>query len=341
MEQMFERYYRLTRVSAMGPETPRCFQKSTVLVVGCGALGSATASLLVRLGIGQVRLVDRDVVDEANLADQCLYTEQDAAEHRPKAEVAAGRLAAFNQHVRVDGRVADFLHDNAEKLVEGVDLIIDGSDNLETKYLLNDVAVATHTPWIYAGCAGIKGVVLAVLPGRTHCLRCIWPEPPPRVDGCESMGVLSTTVSMVASVQVTEALKILLGRTDELVGGLMSVDAWTARFRKIPIPEFQPGNCPTCGDRDFPYLAGQFASRTIVMCGRKAIMVIPGRSEESNYVGMRDRLARRFSISEGLGYLSFEADGYHFLIFPSGRALIVGASDPLEARALYGRYFLP
>lgn len=338
---MENRYRRLARVSRIGEEAIRKLSERAAIVVGCGALGGVAASLLVRSGIGRVRLVDRDIVEEANLSDQLLYTEDDAASQRPKAEAAARHLKAQNRHVEVEGRVTDFSPENALILVEDMDIIIDGSDNLETKYLLNDVAVFAGKPWIYAGCAGTDGVVLAVLPGKTHCLRCLWPQPPPapRIDGCESMGILPTTAPFIGAIQVTEALKILLGRLDQMIKGLIRVDVWTARFRRIPIPVFRtgPSECPACGARDFPYLSGRSTSRAMSLCGRQTVLIVPAKIA-FDYAEARSRVMSRLEVQEGRDYFRFEAESHQFLIFSSGRALVHGTGDPAKARALYGRY---
>lgn len=342
--EFLERYCRLTRVSAIGHDAPRRLRQCAALVVGCGALGTASASALVRSGVGMVRLVDRDVVETSNLGDQCLYTEQDAADHRPKAEAAAERLSAFNRDVEVEGRVADYAPDNAEALSDGIKIIIDGSDNLDTKYLINDVAISTGTPWVYAGCAGTLGMVLTTLPGQTHCLRCIWPEPPQpsRVDGCGSMGLLPTTALLVAAIQVTEAWKILLGQTDELLKGLTRVDGWTASTRQVPIPAFKrgTGQCPACGGGDFRYLGGRNTPSASVMCGNETVLVNPGRTV-FDFSRLRQQLSLRFLVEGNNDYFRFEDDTFQFLVFSSGRALIHGTDDPVTALALYGRYLSP
>ena len=339
---MEDRYRRISRVPVLGSGITGQLPRSRVLVVGCGALGSASAMLAVRMGAGRVRLVDRDIVEEANLSDQCLYSESDAAAHRTKAESAAQALAALNRRVEVEGVVADFSHVNAERLCEGIDLILDGSDNLETKYLLNDVAVALNIPWVYAGCAGTRGTILAVVPGRCHCLRCIWDDPPPRgcVDGCESMGMLPTTAFSVAAVQVNEALRILLAKDDDPVGGVISVDTWSGYFRKIPIPAFRPGCCPVCGARNFAYLGGRRSLGATALCGGQAVLVDPGEGS-FDFLGVRSRLMARLAVTEGSDCLRFVQGDYSFLIFSSGRALIYGVSDTVKARALYGRYVAP
>lgn len=329
------------RFAPVGVKASQCLRKKTILVVGCGALGSAAASLIVRSGVGKVRLVDRDIVDTSNLGDQCLYTDRDARQGLPKAKAAARHLATFNRNVEIETFVADFGPNNAETLFEGIDLVIDAVDNLKTKYLINDAAVATDTPWVYGGCAGSQGTVLAVVPGQTLCLRCIWPTPPPavRVDDSESMGLFPATPSFVAAIQVTEALKILLDRTDELIGGPIHADLWRTSFRKVPVSAFQKGSgqCPACGERNFVYLHNRKISPSIVVCGHKTILINPGRAN-FDYQGAQRRVAERLSVVRDLDHFRFQAGGYRFLVLSSGRVLIHGTNNPSVARSLCERY---
>jgi molybdopterin-synthase adenylyltransferase len=334
------RHRRLARTRELGPAAPERLASSSALVVGCGALGSAAASFLVRAGVGRVRVVDRDVVEEGNLGDQCLYTEEDAAARVPKAEAAAAALRRFDGEVEVEALVADFSPENARRLLEDVDVALDGVDNLEAKYLLNDAAVASGTPWVYGGCAGTTGSVLAVVPGRTSCLRCIWPEPPTatRVDGCESMGILEGTAATVAALQVAEAMKILLGHDERDLVGLTRIDVWSGRSRRVPVPAYRPERCPACGEGRFPALASPGLARADVLCGRDTVLI----REPSHFdlESLRRRLGERLAVA-GSEYLRFEEDGCTFVVFPSGRALVHGTDDPREARALYGRYVAP
>jgi molybdopterin/thiamine biosynthesis adenylyltransferase len=313
----------------------------SALIVGIGALGSVAASALVRAGVGTVVLVDRDVVEESNLTDQSLFTEADATAARPKAEVAAERLATFNRHVVIRGRVLDFSSHNAEALADAADVIVDASDNLQTKYLVNDVAVSTGTPWIYGGCAGSLGMVMTVVPGRSHCLRCIWPEPPrpARVVGCESMGLLPATASIIGSLQATEALKILLNKSDEGLRGLNRIDCWSWRLRSIPIPAYEPSSCPCCGDRAFPYLEGSAVQAPSLLCGGDTVL-IAGADPGFDYSAARSRLTDQEPGGDE-DFFRFAANGCRFLVFRSGRTLVHGTHDPREAQSLYARFLLP
>jgi adenylyltransferase/sulfurtransferase len=337
-----DRYRRLARV--VGVEAPGHLRRKRGVVVGCGALGSSVAELLVRSGIGALRLIDRDVVEEHNLADQSLYTEQDAAAARPKAEAAAARLRAVDGETRLEARVADFSPGNAAALVAGADVVLDCADNLETKYLINDVAVASSIPWIYAGCAGTQGTVLAVRPGQSHCFRCVWPEPPPAgwVDGCETMGILPATAAFIAAVQVTEALKILLDRAAELLAGVTCFDLWTAAVRQIPLAEFrrEGRTCPACGLGDLKFLRGEGRSAATLLCGRDTVLLsVAGGGFD--FAGARRRLEERLPVAGDDDCFRFDAEGCRFMVFATGKALIHGIDDPRQARILYGRYLLP
>ena len=324
----------------IGPGAPDALAGRGVAVVGCGAVGCATASVLARSGVGRLRLIDRDVVEPRNLGDQCLFGDADAAERRPKAEVAAERLAAYDGGLAIEPVVDHVGARNAEALLRGFDAIVDAADNLDTKYLVNDVSLALGTPWVYAGCAGRRVTVMAVVPRRTHCLRCIWPEPPPprRVDGCATAGLLPATAQIAGAVQATEVLKILLGRHEDLIGAPLSVDAWSARTRRLPVPAFDPDSaaCPACGAGELRYLRAAPARDAAVLCGGDTVLV-PEGSHELDWEAVRARLARRGPLVEGPGYLRFSADDMGVLLFASGRALVHGTDDPLKARALVGR----
>ncbi|MFI2089227.1 ThiF family adenylyltransferase [Streptomyces rishiriensis] len=311
------------------------------VVIGCGALGSAVASQLVREGVGTVRIVDRDVVELRNLAHQALYTEADAASRLLKAEAAAVHLRAMNADCRVESVVADFVPGNALRLTADADLLVDGADNLETKLLLNDVAVATGTPLVYAGCAGTEGSVLAVLPGVTHCLRCLWPTPSESVNHmtCETRGVLPSTAATVAALQATEALKLLLGTEADALSGLLRIDVWNAVLRRVPLPAFPTDDraCPTCGTRDFGYLRGEYSTMARQLCGDDTVLLTtssPARDLER----LRRHHIANASLRVRPEYVQVDIDGCRIVAFASGRTLIHGAGGMNRARALYARY---
>jgi adenylyltransferase/sulfurtransferase len=333
----------IERVAALRPADYSQLAGRRVVVVGCGALGSAVAGQLVRCGVGTVRVIDRDVVELRNLAHQSLYTEADAAGARPKAEAAADRLRALNAECRVEGVVADLAPGNARQLCAGADLIVDGADNLETKFLLNDLAVATDTALVYGGCAGTEGSVLAIRPGRTHCLRCLWPAPTEAAARltCETRGVLPGAVATVAALQSTEALKILLDLDPSTLCGLVRVDIWDGVLRRVPTPAFQAEGrgCPACGLRDFSYLRGEHSTGARELCGDDTVL-LSSPAAELDLDRLRHRHRDNASLRARPDCVQVEVDGCRILAFASGRTLIHGAGGLNRAKALYARHVL-
>ncbi|WCD84199.1 Sulfur carrier protein adenylyltransferase [Streptomyces xanthophaeus] len=335
------RYEAVERVAALRSADYSLLRARSVAVIGCGALGSAVASHLVRGGVGRVRVIDRDVVELRNLTHQVLYTEQDAASRRLKAEAAEAHLRAVNAECHVEGVVADFAPGNALRLVADADLLVDGADNIETKLLLNDVAVATGTPLVYGGCAGAEGSVLAVLPGVTHCLRCLWPAPGEWVDRmtCETRGVLPSAAATVAALQVTEALKVLLGLDASSLSGLQRIDAWNAVLHRVPLPAFPSGAkpCPTCTDRDFVYLRGAHSTTARQLCGDDTVLLTTSAGAPDF-----ERLSRRHVANASLRvrpeHVQLDIDGCRIVAFSSGRTLIHGAGGVNRAKAIYARH---
>lgn len=331
------RYSRQTRFAGVGVEGQRKLGESSVLIVGCGAMGSALANNLVRAGVGRVRLVDRDFVELNNLQRQTLYDEADAAEAAPKAIAAARRLAAVNSAAPVEPIVADFDADNAETLLEGMDLVMDGTDNFETRYLLNDVCVKAGKPWIYSGVIAAYGVSMTILPGDTACLRCVFPQRPlpGTTPTCDTAGILNGIVAAIGGVSSTEALKLLMG-SDRVARGLFWMDLWENTSERMELPR-QPG-CQTCERHEYEYLDAALSEDSATLCGRNAVQVRPG-------VPTRLDLAALAGTLEGLGpvtrnefLLRATLDGYEFTIFPDARAIIKGTDEPAVARTLYARY---
>lgn len=335
------RYSLVQRVAALRSADYSLLPTRRVVVVGCGALGSAVAMHLVGGGVGKVRVVDRDVVEVRNLASQALYTEQDAALKRLKADAAAAHLRGLNADCAVEGIVADYAPGTALQLTADADLLVDGADNLETKLLLNDVAVATGIPLVYAGCAGSEGSVLAILPGVTHCLRCLWPAPGASRMTCETRGLLPGTAAAVAALQSTEALKLLLGLGASSLCGLVRIDVWDAVLRRVPLPTFRPDSrsCPTCGSRDFGYLRGEHTTTARELCGDDTVLLsAPDAATDL------ERLRRRHHANPSLRarpeYVQVEIDGCRIVAFSSGRTLIHGAGGLNRAKVLYARHVM-
>lgn len=332
----------MERVAPLRGKRYADMRRRRAVVVGCGALGCAVAVHLVRSGVGHVRIIDRDIVEQRNLVDQIVFAEADATNRRPKAEAAARTLGALSPHSVVEGVVADCVSDNAVRLTANADIMIDGADNLETKMLINDVAVFTGTPLIYGGCAGTQGVVLTVRPKRSHCLRCLWPAAGRggiATLSCQSHGVLPGTIAATAAMQFTEATKILMGMEDELLAGLVRIDVWQGTIRQVPMPAFRAGAraCPACEQHELAYLDGREGTRASKLCGDDTVLL-------STFAGIDlERLARRHQSSVlhvDSECVHFEAESCRLLVFASGRTLVHGAGDTARARSLYARYVL-
>jgi molybdopterin-synthase adenylyltransferase len=333
-----ERYSRQILFPGIGVEGQRRLAAGRVAIVGCGATGSALASLLGRAGVGTLRIIDRDYVEASNLQRQSLFEEEDAAESLPKAIAAARKLAAFNSEIVVQARVDDLVPANVNVLLEEMDLILDGTDNFETRYLVNDYAVKNSLPWIYSAAVGSYGVTLNVLPGKTACLACIFPDTPRgMVETCETSGILNTVVNVVASVAATEAVKLLVGDTAEgqLRKTLWSCDVWTNEQAQIAASHPRAG-CRACGERDFVHLAG--AGRPhITMCGRNSVQ-IHERARPIDFAEMQRRLELHGAVRHNEFVLKFWREPYEMTLFPDGRAIIKGTTDTGVARSLYARY---
>ncbi|MFL6164586.1 MAG: ThiF family adenylyltransferase [Jatrophihabitantaceae bacterium] len=337
------RYAIIERVSSLSTVDYSMLGSRRVVVVGCGALGSAVAMHLVRSGVGAVRVVDRDVVELRNLAVQVLYTEQDAAFGRPKAEAAQAHLRELNAGCEVDGVVADFAPGNARELVDGADLIIDGVDNLETKLLLNDVALAYQLPLVYAGCAGAEGSVLAIVPGVTHCLRCLWPAPGAAAArlSCQTRGLLPATAASIAGLQCTEAMKLLLGLGPAELSGLVRIDVWNAVLRRVPLPAFELAQrgCPACGAHDFSYLRGEHQTVARELCGDDTVLLC-SPAGATDLTRLSERHRRNTSLRALPNCVQLEVDGCRILAFASGRTLIHGAGGLNQAKSVYAQHVL-
>lgn len=328
----------LDRIGVAGQQQLR---HAAVTLVGCGALGSVLASTLARAGVGHLRIIDRDFIELDNLQRQVLFDEQDLAENLPKAEAAARKLRRANSGIEVVGTVADLNPASALALCADADLLLDGTDNLETRYLLNDVAVKLGVPWIYAACIATEGVVLPVLPHRTPCLRCLWDEPPApgALPTCDTAGVLATAAGVVASIAATEALKILIGREAELAGGLLAVDVWRATVRRLDVRAArEPGTCPCCQRGSFEFLEGGRASASAVLCGRNAVQILPAEGAAVDLKAVARRLPAHMRPKLNEFLLRFRTDEHVVALFRDGRAIVQGTSDPAAARAVYAKY---
>lgn len=333
-----DRYSRQILFRGIGEDGQRRLAAARVAIVGCGATGTALASLLARAGVGLLRIIDRDYVEPSNLQRQSLFDEADAAESLPKAIAAARKISAFNSKVKVEAKVEDLVPDNIEVLLEGMDLILDGTDNFETRYLINDYAVDRSLPWIYSAAVGSYAVTLNVLPGDTACLACIFPDSPRGiVETCETSGIIGPAVSLVASIAATETLKILVGgkSAPTLRRTLLSFDLWTNEHAEISAAKPRPG-CRACGARDFIHLAGEGRPH-ITLCGRNSVQ-IHERQRPIDFAEMDRRLQPHGTVRHNDFVLKFWREPYEMTLFPDGRAIIKGTTDTAVARSLYARY---
>ncbi len=332
------RYRRQMLFPALGERGQYCLLAARVAIVGCGATGSVIANHLARAGVGYLRIVDRDFVELNNLHRQALFDEEDVVQALPKAVAAARKLRRINSQITVEDVVADVSPGNVLGLIRDVDLVMDGTDNMETRYLLNDACLRLQKPWIYTGAVASYGMTMTIVPHETACLRCVMPEPPApgTLATCDTAGVLGPAVTVVASIAAGEALKWLAGM-GEAHRGLLYFDLMEHRLERLAVGAPQP-DCPACGRGEYAFLNAQMGTQSVVLCGREAVQVSAAGVPSLDL----ERLARTL---EGVGrvrvtpyLLQAEVDGRQLTVFPDGRAIIQGTDDPAVARALYARY---
>jgi molybdopterin/thiamine biosynthesis adenylyltransferase len=337
-DSLQEKYSRQMLFAGIGEEGQRSLLASSAVIVGCGAIGAAAAGLLVRAGVGRVRILDRDFVEPSNLQRQTLFDEDDARATLPKAVAAQRKLRAINGSVAVEGLVSDLNPHNAEELLTGFDLILDGTDNFETRFLVNDFAVHSAKPWIYAAAVASYGVTMTVRPGFTPCLACLL-ESSANGHGleetCDTVGVLGPIVNLIASLEVAEALKILAGREGSLHNRLISCDVWSGHFQSVRVARNL--TCRACSSRDFAYLRGE-AQPHMTLCGRDSVQ-IHERGRTLDLGALQERLAATVSdVRHNEFLLCFRVEPYQMTVFADGRAILKGTKDPAVARSLYARY---
>ena len=329
-----ERYSRQILFPGIGEAGQQRLLDARVAVAGCGALGSFQAGALARAGVGFLRIIDRDYVELSNLQRQWLFDERDAEQALPKAVAAARKIAAINRDVQTEPAVADLTASNVADFFDDVDLILDGTDNFETRYLINDYAVDRGRPWIYGAAVGSYGITMPVVPSRTACLRCVYPDPPAGAQPtCETAGVLGSITALIASLQVAEALKILCGA--EPSRKITTVDVWSGEIRQVAQPG-PSGQCPACGRHEFPYLE-ESSRAPVSLCGHNAVQ-IHERRRPLDLSDLAVRLKPLGQVRANEFALRFETPPYLLTIFPDGRAIVKGTTDAGLARSLYARY---
>jgi adenylyltransferase/sulfurtransferase len=336
VEAIDERYSRQVLYPGIGERGQKRLAEAHVAVVGCGATGTAAVSLLARAGVGTLTLIDRDFVEESNLQRQVLFDEADAREALPKAEAARRKIAQFNSRTVVRAHVADLIPSNIHTLLDGAAILLDATDNFETRYLLNDYSIEQGRPWIYAAAVGAYASTMNILPGETACLACLFPRPPAgMVETCDTSGILNTAVNFAASVEATEALKFLVGAQDKMRRTLLGRDLWTNDQAEInaAAPRQQ---CAVCQQRDFAFLRGEDRPQ-ITLCGRNSVQ-IHEHNRPIDFAEMRRRLEPHGKVNFNQLLLRFERGDYTITVFADGRALVQGTTDVTLARSLYARF---
>lgn len=343
LEQDLQRYSRQVRFAEIGLEGQKRIRQSRVLLCGCGALGTVLADTMVRAGVGMLRIVDRDFVDLSNLQRQVLFDETDVEAHLPKAIVAANKLAKINSQVVLEPHVADLDWRNIRDFAKDVDLILDGTDNFEVRFLINDLSLESGIPWVYAGCVGSHGQTMAIFPNESACLRCIieMPPEPGQTETCDTAGVIAPAIHMITALQAASALKILSGQKQLVPPQLTMIDVWDGTLRQMNLANLrQKNDCPACvqGRRD--WLNGGQASQSIVLCGRNSVQISPGVSASLSLEDLAAKLAPFGAVTRNpfLLRLTLSESGHEMTLFRDGRAIIQGTDDISVARGLYSRY---
>ncbi|MFO1442165.1 thiazole biosynthesis adenylyltransferase ThiF [Bacillus sp. Bva_UNVM-123] len=336
---MNERYSRQILFPSIGKKGQEKIRSKHVLLIGAGALGSGNAEMLTRAGVGTLTIVDRDYVEESNLQRQQLYTEKDVEEKLPKAAAAVKRLREINSDVNLQPVVADATPEKFVDLVQGVDLIIDATDNFETRMMINDISQKYHIPWIYGACVSSYGMSLTIIPGKTPCLNCLLKKIPIQGLTCDTGGIIAPAAQMVISHQVAEALKILVEDWDAVRDSYVSFDLWHNQYTNIKIAKAKDRHCLSCGDeRTYPYLDSDNMMKTAVLCGRDTVQIRPPKQEEIQLSTLSTQLKSLGYHVKGNPYLlSVEMDDQRLVIFNDGRALIHGTKDVTQAKTIYHR----
>lgn len=336
---MNERYSRQILFPAIGQAGQAKLHRSRVLLVGCGALGASHAEMLSRAGVGRLRIVDRDFVEFTNLQRQTLFKESDAADRLPKAAAAKTRIAEINSEIEVEAVIADVNNSNIESLIDGCDLVLDGTDNFQARYLINDASIKLGKTWIYGAAVSSYGTSMTIIPGETPCLRCIFEEMPEAgsTPTCDTAGVLMPIIATVSAVQVAEALKFLVGDTASLHRSIMHFDIWQNEWRKIKLHSPNP-DCKTCGQRIFEFLDSESQEFSAVLCGRNAVQIAPSRSAALDLPKLADKISAVAEVKQNEYLVRFTSGENEITVFGDGRAIIKGTDDVSVARSLYARF---
>ena len=339
LRRVNDRYSRQTLFKGIGNDGQQRLRDSRVLIVGCGALGSAQSEALARAGVGHIRIVDRDFVEASNLQRQTMFTERDAEDRIPKAIAAANHLKQINSDIQLEPIVADVNHSNIEQLIRSCALVTDGTDNFSTRYLINDACVKHEIDWIYGAAVGSYGVTMTIRPHETACLRCVFEEPPPAGSAptCDTAGVIMPIINVVAAIQVSESFKLLTGNIADLHGSLMQFDVWQNDWRKIN-PGRPRSDCKTCSLGVFETLTPETDERAAILCGRDAIQISPASPTSVNFKSLAARLAAAGEVKFNEYLLRFRIGNFELTVFPDARSIVRGTDEISIARSLYAKY---
>lgn len=338
----FERYSRQMRFPPFGESGQKHLQNATALIVGCGALGSVLANTLARAGVGKLRIVDRDFLEISNLQRQMLFDENDVANNLPKAIAAATKLTAINSSIEIEPIVADVDSRNIESLIDGVGVILDGTDNFEIRFLINDVAVKHAIPWVYGGCLGAEGQTMTIIPQQSACLNCLMLDGPPlpgTSPTCDSFGILSPIINVIASIQAMEAIKILSGNVASVSKKLTMLSLWDNDVRQLDVSKLrQRVNCPTCKQQTFQWLSGTRESHSAILCGRNSVQLSSRDRETISLTDLAARLSELGPVEANRFLLKFQHNEFTLTLFADGRAIVSGTEDISVARKLYAQF---
>ena len=338
---MSDRHARQVLFYGIGNTGQKILREKTAVLVGCGALGCTSVNLLVRSGIKCIKIVDRDYIEESNLQRQSLFDEDDISKNLPKAIAAQKKLRKVDSHAQIEAVVADLNPSNAETILKNADIVIDGTDNFETRFLINDYCVKEGIPWIYGACIGSMGLTMNIVPSKTPCLRCVLDTLPPfgTTETCDTAGIIAPIASMIASIQAAEALKILTGNHDALSTGLVKIDLWRNEIKRLHTEDmWGKSDCITCKQRRYEFLFRNVYSMTTSLCGRNAVQVLHSNGSRLDLETLAERLGKAGEVSFNTFLLRMKIDKYELTIFPDGRAIITGTNDAAVAKGLYAKY---
>lgn len=338
---MSDRHARQVLFYGIGNTGQKILREKTAVLVGCGALGCTSANLLIRSGIKCIKIVDRDYIEESNLQRQSLFDEDDISKNLPKAIAALKKLQKVDSHAQIEAIVADLNPSNAETILKDADIVIDGTDNFETRFLINDYCVKEGIPWIYGACIGSVGLTMNIVPSKTPCLRCVLDTLPPfgTTETCDTAGIIAPIASTIASIQAAEALKILTGNYDARSKGLVKIDLWRNEIKRLHTEDiWGKSDCITCKQHRYEFLFRNVYSMTTSLCGRNAVQVLHSNGSKLDLETLAERLGKVGEVSFNTFLLRMKIDKYELTIFPDGRSIITGTNDAAVAKGLYAKY---